>query len=61
MQAIGATVNRLIRVSYGPFQLGNLAQGTVEEVKRRVLREQLGLDKPDNTPRRSGRGKSRAK
>ena len=61
MQAIGATVNRLIRVSYGPFQLGNLAQGTVEEVKRRVLREQLGLDEPDNTPRRSGRGKSRAK
>jgi 23S rRNA pseudouridine2605 synthase len=47
MEAIGATVNRLIRVSYGPFQLGNLAQGGVEEVKQRVVRDQLGLsDKP---------------
>jgi 23S rRNA pseudouridine2605 synthase len=35
-------VNRLIRVSYGPFQLGELAEGLVEEVKTRVLREQLG-------------------
>ena len=35
-------VNRLIRVSYGPFQLGELAEGEVEEVKTRVLREQLG-------------------
>jgi 23S rRNA pseudouridine2605 synthase len=35
-------VNRLIRVSYGPFQLGELAEGEVEEIKTRVLREQLG-------------------
>jgi 23S rRNA pseudouridine2605 synthase len=35
-------VNRLIRVSYGPFQLAELAEGLVEEVKTRVLREQLG-------------------
>ncbi|MBV9563181.1 MAG: pseudouridine synthase, partial [Bradyrhizobium sp.] len=35
-------VNRLIRVSYGPFQLGELAEGAVDEVKTRVLREQLG-------------------
>jgi len=35
-------VNRLIRVSYGPFQLGELVEGQVEEVKTRVLREQLG-------------------
>ena len=47
MEAIGTTVNRLIRVSYGPFQLGELPQGAVEEVKRRVVRDQLGLsDKP---------------
>src|SRR5207248_3953404 len=39
---LGLEVNRLIRVSYGPFQLGELAEGTVEEVKTRVLREQLG-------------------
>lgn len=44
MEAIGVIVNRLIRVSYGPFQLGNLKEGEVEEVKRRVLRDQLGLD-----------------
>jgi len=35
-------VNRLIRVSYGPFQLGELKPGSVEEVKSRVLQEQLG-------------------
>ncbi len=44
MEGIGAIVNRLIRVSYGPFQLGNLKPGEVEEVRRRVLRDQLGLD-----------------
>ena len=40
---LGCTVNRLIRLSYGPFQLGALARGEVEEVPRRVLRDQLGL------------------
>jgi 23S rRNA pseudouridine2605 synthase len=39
---LGLTVNRLIRVSFGPFALGALAPGTVEEVKRRVLADQLG-------------------
>ena len=39
---LGLEVNRLIRVSYGPFQLAELAEGQVEEVKTRVLREQLG-------------------
>ncbi len=39
---LGLEVNRLIRVSYGPFQLAELAEGEVEEVKTRVLREQLG-------------------
>ncbi len=43
MADIGLTVNRLIRVSYGPFQLGKLESGAVEEVRRRVLRDQLGL------------------
>jgi 23S rRNA pseudouridine2605 synthase len=42
MAHLGLDVNRLIRVSYGPFQLGELAEGEVEEVKTRVLREQLG-------------------
>src|SRR6188472_1024936 len=39
---LGLKVNRLIRVSYGPFQLGDLPDGAVEEVKTRALREQLG-------------------
>ena len=47
MEAIGLTVNRLLRVSYGPFQLGQLKSGAVEEVKARVLRDQLGLGATD--------------
>ena len=42
LSAIELTVNRLIRVSYGPFRLGDLTPGQVEEVKARVLRDQLG-------------------
>src|SRR6185312_941892 len=40
--ALGLKVNRLIRVSYGPFQLGELPTGAVTEIKTRALREQLG-------------------
>ncbi len=47
MSAIGLTVNRLIRISYGPFRLGEMAPGAVEEVKPRVLREQLGESTDD--------------
>jgi len=43
MEAVGLVVNRLIRIGYGPFQLGDLAPGAVEEVRPRVLRDQLGL------------------
>jgi len=39
---LGLAVNRLIRVSFGPFTLGGLAPGEVEEVRTRTLREQLG-------------------
>ncbi|WP_426411508.1 pseudouridine synthase [Bradyrhizobium ganzhouense] len=39
---LGLEVNRLIRVSYGPFQLGEVPEGQVEEVRARVLRDQLG-------------------
>jgi 23S rRNA pseudouridine2605 synthase len=39
---LGWAVNRLIRVSYGPFQLGNLDAGAVEEVPTRVLADQTG-------------------
>ncbi len=41
-QHLGLTVNRLIRTSYGPFQLGALKEGAIEEVPEKVLREQLG-------------------
>jgi 23S rRNA pseudouridine2605 synthase len=39
---LGLAVNRLIRVSFGPFRLGDLPEGALEEIKTRVLREQLG-------------------
>lgn len=42
LRHLGLHVNRLIRVSFGPFQLGELPSGHVEEVKTRILREQLG-------------------
>jgi 23S rRNA pseudouridine2605 synthase len=42
LRALGLEVNRLIRVSYGPFQLGELPPGAVTEVRTRMLREQLG-------------------
>ena len=41
-EALGLTVNRLIRISFGPFALGDLPVGEVEEVKSRVLMDQLG-------------------
>ncbi|MEH7828485.1 pseudouridine synthase [Gemmobacter denitrificans] len=47
MSAIGLIVNRLIRVSYGPFRLNDLEPGEVVEVKGRILRDQLGFD-PDS-------------
>jgi len=42
LEHLGLRVNRLIRVSFGPFQLGDLAEGSVEEIRTRHLREQLG-------------------
>ena len=42
LRHLGLEVARLIRVSFGPFQLGELAEGAVEEVSTRMLREQLG-------------------
>ncbi|MBD3677542.1 MAG: rRNA pseudouridine synthase [Rhodobacteraceae bacterium] len=69
LEAVGVTVNRLIRVSYGPFRLGELKPGETEEVRARVLRDQLGLDgakpKVSRAPRKSGdrtpRGKDASK
>jgi len=49
LEHLGYPVTRLIRLSYGPFQLGHLARGALEEVPKKVLDEQLG--KSDVTAR----------
>lgn len=63
--ALGLSVNRLIRTSYGPFLLGDLAEGAAEEVKARVLADQLGkrladeagivIETPEDERQRQGR------
>lgn len=65
LASLNLTVNRLIRISFGPFQLLDLEQGTVESVKRRVLADQLGpelaetfglmvdREKPDDATRKN--------
>ena len=40
--SLGLSVNRLIRVSYGPFQLGDMPAGTIREIRGKTLRDQLG-------------------
>ena len=52
MEEIGLSVNRLIRISYGPFQLGQVKPGAIEEVRRRVVRDQLGLESAEPKPAR---------
>lgn len=53
MEAVGLAVNRLIRISYGPFRLGELKPGEVEEVRPRVVRDQLGLAETPSGPQRA--------
>jgi len=50
LEHLGYPVTRLIRLAYGPFQLGHLARGAIEEVPGKVLQEQLGVE------RKGGRG-----
>ncbi|MBZ4024059.1 hypothetical protein CKO11_16540 [Rhodobacter sp. TJ_12] len=67
MAEVGMTVNRLIRVSYGPFRLNDMQPGDVMEVKRKLLRDQLGDrllfgiedGKPSRTEREEARGARR--
>ncbi|MDE2183091.1 MAG: rRNA pseudouridine synthase [Alphaproteobacteria bacterium] len=55
MESLGLKVARLIRVQFGPFHLGQLAPGAVEEIPARLWREQLGIGRkkrpkePDGT------------
>jgi 23S rRNA pseudouridine2605 synthase len=44
LEHLGLTVNRLIRVSFGPFQLGEIEEGQAEEIRSRVLQDQLGTE-----------------
>ena len=41
---LGLDVTRLIRTAYGPFQMGNMRRGDVDEIKGKVLKEQLAID-----------------
>jgi 23S rRNA pseudouridine2605 synthase len=42
LEHLGLAVNRLIRISFGPFQLGELGEGEIAEIPTRILRDQLG-------------------
>lgn len=53
MDYLGYPVSRLIRLSYGPFMLGNMAEGAVEEVKTASLMDQLGLG--EHKPKPAGK------
>ena len=55
MNHLGYNVNRLIRISFGPFNLKNLPSGELEEVKNKVLNDQLGLSKPKNLKKNRNR------
>ena len=61
LETIGLKVNRLIRISYGPIQLGDLMRGKVEEIKPKVLRDQLGhlVDIPKPRPKGTLKGKAK--
>jgi 23S rRNA pseudouridine2605 synthase len=58
MEYLGYSVSRLIRISYGPMALGDLPPGAVEEVKSKILRDQMGVEKfeePSSMPSKGQR------
>jgi 23S rRNA pseudouridine2605 synthase len=55
LEHLGYPVTRLIRLAYGPFQLGHLVRGAIEEVPAKVLREQLGETAQEKADRRTAR------
>ncbi len=57
LNAVGLDVNRLIRISYGPFQLGDLPEGEVDEIRPKVLAEQLGIKREGQAVKKSARPK----
>jgi 23S rRNA pseudouridine2605 synthase len=58
--ALGFDVGRLIRTSYGPFQLNDLKAGDVDELRAKVLRDQLGLDAWEDEEGPATRGRAPA-
>ncbi|OYD84512.1 pseudouridine synthase [Azospirillum brasilense] len=61
MEALDLQVNRLIRVAYGPFQLGKLEESAVEEVPKRVVREQVSRFFTGADPAEEGKAKGGGK
>ena len=61
MEHLDLKVNRLIRLSYGPFQLGKLERGQVDEVPNKILRDQMTENGPKATGRFRGAGWAKAK
>jgi len=59
MQAIGLHVNRLIRVNYGPFALGDLPINAVEELAPKILKDMLGARVADKLPSKAEEGRER--
>jgi 23S rRNA pseudouridine2605 synthase len=69
MEAVGLEVNRLIRISYGPFQLGDLPEGSAKEIPQKIMKDQISTffgmqapakkTAPKNKPRKSHKDKSR--
>ncbi len=61
LEKLGLDVNRLIRTSYGPFQLGDLKDGLVQEVPQRILMDQLGeTDRQRNADKKGNAKKKTA-
>jgi 23S rRNA pseudouridine2605 synthase len=59
MEALGLSVNRLIRVNYGPFALGDLPAGSAAEIPPKILRETLGGTVRDSLPSMAEEGRER--
>ena len=61
MESLGLKVARLIRVQFGPFHLGHLAEGAVEEIPTRLWREQLHIGRPKRARDGEAGSKSRVR
>lgn len=61
LEHLGLKVTRLIRISYGPFQLGKLARGALDEVPGKTLAEQLGGGFGGQALRKTGQATARRK